>query len=89
VALAFAPDGNRLAAATLNNGVQLWDLGEIRRELREVGLDWEDSTTPAIRSAVGPEPPASNGSAAVSKPTRETSEAQTKAIPQEQKLEEK
>jgi serine/threonine protein kinase/WD40 repeat protein len=40
VSVAFAPDGNLLAAATLNDGVQLWDLGRIRQELRNLGVDW-------------------------------------------------
>jgi WD40 repeat protein len=56
VALAFAPDGSRLAAATLNDGVQLWDLREIRRELGSLGLDWDMAPLPPPSWDAGDEP---------------------------------
>jgi tetratricopeptide (TPR) repeat protein len=37
--LAFSPDGARLAVATSNHCIQLWDLGLVRRELAASGLD--------------------------------------------------
>jgi serine/threonine protein kinase/WD40 repeat protein len=38
--LCFSPDGCRLAGVT-ENAVQLWDLRLIRRELTDLGLDWD------------------------------------------------
>jgi WD40 repeat protein/tRNA A-37 threonylcarbamoyl transferase component Bud32 len=38
--LCFSPDGSRLAVATQNRVIQLWDLRDIRRTLRGMGLDW-------------------------------------------------
>jgi hypothetical protein len=37
----FAPDGSRLAVATENRVIQLWDLRAVRQELRKMGLDWD------------------------------------------------
>jgi WD40 repeat protein len=37
----FSPDGTRLAVATGNHTVHVWDLREIRRELAEIDLDWD------------------------------------------------
>ncbi len=39
--LCFSPDGSRLAAAADNHTSQLWDLRAIRRQLAEIGLDWD------------------------------------------------
>jgi WD40 repeat protein len=39
--LCFNHQGNQLAAATDDHTIQLWDLLMIRRQLRELGLDWE------------------------------------------------
>jgi WD40 repeat protein len=50
-ALAFGPDGSQLAAASVSGPVQLWDLREIRRELRELGLDWDMAPYPPPPSA--------------------------------------
>ena len=40
--LIFNRTASRLAAATDNYEVQLWDLPELRRELARLGLDWRD-----------------------------------------------
>jgi WD40 repeat protein len=37
--LAFSPDGTRLAAGR-DHIVRLWDLRQIRRQLTQLGLDW-------------------------------------------------
>jgi WD40 repeat protein len=50
--LAFSPDGARLAVATANHCIQLWDLRLIRRELAVTGLDQ------GIPGESGPDPAA-------------------------------
>ena len=55
--LAFSPDGNRLAAATDNREIQLWDLEVISRELAALGLNWD-------RDAPGPVPVPTHGETA-------------------------
>ena len=45
--LCFSPDGARLAAAVGADGVQLWDLRALRRQLAERRLDWEDGAAPS------------------------------------------
>ena len=37
--LAFSPDGRRLAAATINLTIQLWNLALLRESLAELSLD--------------------------------------------------
>jgi serine/threonine protein kinase/WD40 repeat protein len=38
----FSPDGTRLIAVSRDRrGIYVWDLRSIRRQLREMGLDWE------------------------------------------------
>jgi WD40 repeat protein len=37
----FSPDGSHLAAMQLDHQVQLWDLRLIRRDLKEMHLDWD------------------------------------------------
>ena len=39
--LIFSPSGKYLAAGTMRNRVVLWDLIELRKELSELGLNWE------------------------------------------------
>jgi WD40 repeat protein len=46
-ALCFSGDGSRLAVATENNPVFVWDLRAIRRGLREMELDWDLPDYPA------------------------------------------
>jgi serine/threonine protein kinase/WD40 repeat protein len=53
----FTPDGTKLI--TLNNlkGIHVWDLRLVRRELKELGLDWEwpeFPSAPATRGSVEP-----------------------------------
>jgi WD40 repeat protein/tRNA A-37 threonylcarbamoyl transferase component Bud32 len=37
----FSPDGSRLAVATLDRVIQVWDLRDVRGTLRGMGLDWD------------------------------------------------
>jgi hypothetical protein len=56
-ALAFSPDGTRLAAACWTpHAVQLWDLRLIRCQLAAMGLDWDAPAFPAAsaRTPSGP-----------------------------------
>jgi WD40 repeat protein len=39
--LAFSPDGGRLAVACADGVLQVWDLRSLRRQLADVGLDWD------------------------------------------------
>ena len=45
-ALAFSRDGRQLAASSENGVMQIWNLAELRRELRNLGLDWHE---PSVR----------------------------------------
>ncbi len=46
--LLFTPDGTKLIALTRNHkGIRVWDLRLIRRELKELGLDWDWPEFPA------------------------------------------
>jgi WD40 repeat protein len=40
--LAVSPDGRRLAVSVDLRRLQVWDLVEVRRHLREMGLDWRE-----------------------------------------------
>jgi eukaryotic-like serine/threonine-protein kinase len=48
--LAFSPDGRRLAVSVQGRHLQLWNLSEVRTQLRAIGLDWDDDRPP-VRSA--------------------------------------
>ncbi len=65
--LAFSPDGTRLAAATNQRTVLLWDLRAVRAQLAAKGLDWDlpaypppasdnQSRTPLKVEVIGEEP---------------------------------
>jgi WD40 repeat protein len=43
--LCFSPDGSQLAA-TMENQVHLWDLRALRRQLADIGLDWDPPLPP-------------------------------------------
>ncbi len=45
--LAFSPDQSRLAVLCVGHLVQLWDLGQLRAELRQRGVDWAHPPLPA------------------------------------------
>jgi WD40 repeat protein len=38
--LAVTPDGRHLAVSVESRRLQLWDLEEVRKQLRDLGLDW-------------------------------------------------
>ena len=40
IPLALSPDGQHLAVSVDSRYVQVWDLAEVRRQLRAIGLDW-------------------------------------------------
>lgn len=40
--MAWSPNGDRLALALGNGEVQTWDIPELRQQLAEIGLDWND-----------------------------------------------
>ena len=41
--LFFDGQGHRLGALTIDGVVQLWDLGQLRRELGRLSLDWSSA----------------------------------------------
>jgi WD40 repeat protein len=41
ISLCFSPDGGQLAVAVGNRSIQLWDLQLIRRQLKDLNLDWD------------------------------------------------
>ncbi len=53
----FSPNGAYLAITTESCRIFLWDMLSVRRKLRELGLDWDDSdsllnTTPPFRKNI-------------------------------------
>jgi WD40 repeat protein len=42
--LALSPDGRHVAVSVNTQRLQVWDLVEVRRHLRELGLDWTEAT---------------------------------------------
>jgi hypothetical protein len=40
--LALSPDGRFLAVNVDSRRLQVWDVTEVRRQLRRLGLDWVD-----------------------------------------------
>jgi WD40 repeat protein/serine/threonine protein kinase len=55
--MCFSPDGSRLCAACGTRVVQVWDLALIRRQLTDIGLDWDLPPLPATREGERPLPP--------------------------------
>src|SRR5262249_39321295 len=53
--LGFTADGRRLCALGENNQLYVWDLACIRRQLRGLGLDWDDAPLPPP-TPLAPEP---------------------------------
>jgi WD40 repeat protein/Tfp pilus assembly protein PilF len=53
--MTFSPDGTQLVtwARDDSGDVHIWDLRAIRRELGELGLDWDAPPLPAARGAAG------------------------------------
>ncbi|MEO8426923.1 MAG: serine/threonine-protein kinase [Verrucomicrobiota bacterium] len=49
IPLAISPDGRHLAVSVDLRRVQVWDLVEVRAQLRELGLDWEERGTADAR----------------------------------------
>jgi tetratricopeptide (TPR) repeat protein len=56
LALTLSADGGRLAAATAERTIQVWDLREVRRQLAGIGLDWGLPTLPEEPTAAPVEP---------------------------------
>jgi WD40 repeat protein len=44
-------DGTALYATSRDHGVRIWDLRRLRRELRELGLDWDAPDLPSERAS--------------------------------------
>jgi WD40 repeat protein len=62
--LSFSPDGGRLAVATVDQVVYLWDLGLIRQQLAALNLDWDlAARPPESPPAPGSRPPPPRSSA--------------------------
>jgi WD40 repeat protein/predicted Ser/Thr protein kinase len=49
--LAFSPDGRHLAVSVDQRHVQVWDLVEVRSQLRAIGLDWVNDRSDAQAAA--------------------------------------
>jgi len=60
--MCFNGEGSTLVAAIENHRLQVWDLREIRRQLRAMGLDWDPPAKPEI---IPGEPPLPFGPAEV------------------------
>jgi len=43
VPLAVSPDGNRIAVSVEGRRLQVWDMMELRRQFRELGMDWAEA----------------------------------------------
>jgi serine/threonine protein kinase/WD40 repeat protein len=52
--LDFSADGAQLAVGTTANTIYLWDLRLVRRQLAELGLDWDAPPLPPAPSPPGP-----------------------------------
>jgi WD40 repeat protein/tetratricopeptide (TPR) repeat protein len=47
--LAFSPDGTKLAVATRQKTILLWNLRRIRKQLASLGLDWDAPPCPEVK----------------------------------------
>jgi WD40 repeat protein len=56
--LSFSADGSLLAAVTQRHAIRIWDLPALRRQLRQVGLDWEPRLPDRPARSAKPRPPA-------------------------------
>jgi WD40 repeat protein/Flp pilus assembly protein TadD len=54
--LAFSPDGSRLAVACGAGVIQVWDLRYLRRQLADLGLDWDLRPYPPLDKKKQAEP---------------------------------
>src|SRR5438270_71548 len=45
--LALSPNGRRLAVSVDTRQLQVWDLEEVRTQLRKLGMDWDEEPPPA------------------------------------------
>ena len=52
----FSADGTLFAAADVGDGVQVWDLRQLRAELRSLGLDWEHPVFPPAATTTNAKP---------------------------------
>jgi serine/threonine protein kinase/WD40 repeat protein len=55
--IAFSPDDSGLVVGCGMNLFEVWDLGRIRRQLRDLGLDWDPSSVPGAQTEEKPPPP--------------------------------
>jgi WD40 repeat protein len=53
----FTPDGTQLIAPGLDRAVHVFDLAAIRRQLRDIGLDWDPPLDPAPPPHIERRPP--------------------------------
>jgi WD40 repeat protein len=47
--MCFSPDGGHLVVEAWSGDVRIWDLRLIRRQLREIGLDWDQPAYPPLQ----------------------------------------
>jgi hypothetical protein len=48
--LAVSPDGNHIAVSVDGRRLQVWDLAALRRQFRELGLDWSEAQSEAEKN---------------------------------------
>jgi hypothetical protein len=48
----FSPDGTLLAMTHHTNSIRIWDLQDLRRQLAELDLDWDEPTSPDARETL-------------------------------------
>jgi eukaryotic-like serine/threonine-protein kinase len=82
-ALAFDPQGGRLAVCEGPSAVRVWDLQEIRNELATIGLNWQDPAVPITTNSLKAPGPAEEVPAGTIEPENEpfTKEELARMIP--------